>query len=307
MNCKEIAELFKRKPYYLRMGNVNIARRLNTLPEEVIKARKIYRASPEQSPRYPKILILDIETAPLRAFVFNMWNQNITIDKIISDWYCLCWSAKWLFEENIYSDRLSPEEARSENDCRILLNLKGLLDEADIVVSHNGDKFDLPRINTRFLLNNIPTPTPYQSVDTYKVVRNQFSFASNKLDFLATKFGFPNKIETTFELWSRCVDGEEEALIAMERYNKYDVELLENVYLRLRPYIKNHPNVALYMEATERVCPNCGSKHISLEGSYYTNTNKYELYRCECGTLSRARLAVTPKKIKENLLINNIR
>lgn len=305
MNCKEIVELFKLKPYYLRMSNKNIAKRLHTIPELILQARKLYRAS--STKKFPKILILDIETAPLKAFIFNLWNQNITIDKITNDWFCLCWSAKWLFDSHTYSYKLTSTEVKQENDKRILTILRTYLNEADIVVTHNGEKFDLPRINTRFLLLNIPLPTPYQSIDTYKVVKNQFAFSSNKLDFLATKFNLPNKIETTFDLWAKCVEGDRDALIQMEEYNRYDVELLENVYLRLRPYIKNHPNLGLYLELTSLVCPNCGSTNLHLESTYYTNTNKYNLFRCECGALARSRQTILEKEVRNNLLNSNVR
>lgn len=309
MSWKEILSLFQEKPYYLRMGNENIASRLHTTVDKVVSARKIYRAMEKKkaSSRMPKILILDIETAPLKAFIFNLWKQNITIDKIISDWFCICWSAKWLMKPEIMWDCVNPNEAINEDDSRILGHLRELLNEADIVVTHNGDRFDLPKINTRLLLNGFTAPTPYQSIDTCRIVKNQFSFASNKLDFLATKFNLPNKLETNFELWVKCVEGDEYALKEMVKYNQYDVELLENVYLRLRPWIKNHPNLGLYMEAMEKVCPNCGSTHLTLESHYYTNTNKYEVYRCKCGALSRVRTPITTKETRDNLLNNNLR
>src|SRR6266699_2886337 len=120
---------------------------------------------------YAKILILDIETAPIRAKVWGIWNQNIYIDQIGDDWFVLTWAAKWLFEKKVYSGRLTSKEAIKQNDKRILKGIWQLLEEADIVVAHNGDKFDLPKLNTRFIIHKLNPPLPYQSIDTLKVIK----------------------------------------------------------------------------------------------------------------------------------------
>lgn len=314
MTTEEIIKAFQEKPYLRKMNSVVVSNKLHCNVADIRLARKQLISSKKKkksilqvADRLPKILVLDIETAPLRSYVFNLWKQNISIDKIISDWFCLCWSAKWLLQETIFSDSLTPQEVLRENDCRIMNSLRELLNEADIVVTHNGLRFDIIRINTRLLINGLKPTTPYTNIDTFQIVKNQFAFASNKLDWLATTFKYPNKIDTDFELWSRCMLGEELALKEMERYNRYDVELLENVYLKLRPWIKNHPNIGLYLEAEEKVCPNCGSSHLTPAGQYYTSVSKYNLYRCECGALSRLRNTETPKEVRKRILTNNLR
>ena len=260
--------------------------------------------------KLPKILIFDIETSPLEAFVFqkSVWKANIGSDKIISEWFCLTWSAKWLYSDKIMSDRLMPKEVLKENDSRIINSLWGLFDEADIVVAHNGDGFDVPNMNTRFLINGLTPTSSYQSIDTLKIARKQFGFTHNGLDALAKIFDIDGKIETNFDLWHRCKKGNNDALKEMERYNRQDVNLLELVYLKLRPWIKTHPNIGLFIESDSKKCGNCGADVTEIKGKYYyTSVGKFPTYRCtnkDCGAICRGRKSVYDKEKRNNLIVS---
>jgi hypothetical protein len=254
--------------------------------------------------RLPKVLVFDIETSPLKAFVFqkSVWKANISDDQVISEWFGLCWSAKWLFNDEILSDRLTGKEAVNEDDKRITKSLWKLLDECDIAIAHNGDSFDIPNMNTRFILNNLMPTSPYQTIDTKLVAKKQFGFTHNSLDALAKLFNLGEKKQTDFDLWRKCTDGDEEALIYMQDYNKEDVRLLEEVYLKLRPWIKGHPNLGLFVESDGPVCPNCGSEDIKWTGKFYfTQTGKYETYRCSCGAFGRSRTNSYNGEIRKSL------
>jgi DNA polymerase III epsilon subunit-like protein len=243
----------------------------------------------------PKILLLDIETLPLLALVFQkqVWKAKISHDKTLSDWYMVTWAAKWLNSKEIMSDRLTSEEISNEDDSRIVKGLWELLDEADCVIAHNALGFDIPNINTRSIKYNLFPPSPFKIIDTLRVVQSQFGFTHNSLDALAGFFGLEGKTPTTFELWKDCMFGKEEALASMEVYNIQDVIVLEEVYLKLRPYIKSHSNLDLHYDDATPHCPTCGSTKLSLvpDKSFYTQAVKYQLYRCECGALSRAKQA----------------
>jgi hypothetical protein len=254
--------------------------------------------------RLPKVLVFDIETSPLRAFVFqkSVWKANITDDQIISEWFGLCWSAKWLFDDTIISDRLTGKEAIAEDDKRITKSLWKLLDECDIAIAHNGDSFDIPNMNTRFIINGLLPPSPYQTIDTKTVAKKQFGFTHNSLDALSKLFGLGEKKKTDFDLWVSCVDGDDKSLAYMEEYNKEDVRLLEDVYLKLRPWIKGHPNLGLYVESDGVVCPNCGSEDVQWTGKFYfTQTGKYETFQCNCGAFGRSRTNSFDKELRKSL------
>lgn len=256
--------------------------------------------------RLPKVLLFDIETSPLQAFIFqkSVWKANVGSDQVISEWFMLCYSAKWLFDDKVISERLTGKEARDENDGRIVKGLWKLLDEADIVIAHNGDSFDVPNMNTRFIVHGLPPTSPYQTIDTMLVARKQFGFTHNSLNGLAKIFGFAPKLETDFDLWKRCVAGDDEALAYMQKYNMGDVEILEEVYMKLRPWIRSHPNLGLYVETDGAICPNCGSEDIEwTDKFYYTQAGKYATFRCKCGSFGRSRFTALSKSARKSLVV----
>jgi hypothetical protein len=233
--------------------------------------------------------------------VWGLWQQNVSLDQIISNWFMLTWSAKWLYSPEVMSDAITPEEVLEENDKRIVWSLLRLLDEADVVIAHNGIGFDVPKVNARAVTWGFMPPSPYQQIDTLLIARKQFGFSSNKLEALARMFKIPGKIETNFQLWSDCKKGDQVALAKMEQYNRQDVIVLEEVYLRLRPWVKGHINLGLYGLSDKMICPNCGSTHLEEDGGfYYTGMGRYKTYRCQCGAVSRARTTdVTPEERKK--------
>jgi uncharacterized Zn-finger protein len=257
---------------------------------------------------FPKVLLFDIETSPLSAFVFqkSIWKTNVSADQVISEWFMLTWSAKWLFDDEIISEKLTGKEALAEDDSRLVGNLWKLLDEADIVIAHNGDGFDIPNMNTRFIVLGFPPPSPYQTIDTMLVARKQFGFTHNSLNALAKIFGFEAKKDTDFELWKSCVNGDEAALKYMQTYNIGDTVLLEKIYLKLRPWIRNHPNIGLYVDSEEAVCPNCGSSDLIWEDNkfHYTQVSKFPLFSCKCGAYGRSRKSSVSKEVREGLVVS---
>lgn len=302
MNTNELVDYFCTHKGAINRSALELSLRTHSSIQDVQNAKTTFRNNDykEQCTKLPKILIFDIETAPVRAFIWKLWKENISIDQIIDDWFVICWSAKWLYSNEIVGECLTPEEIIIEDDSRIVQKLWELFDQADIVVAHNGREFDVPKMNTRFLYYGLTPPSPYKIVDTLQVAKKQFRFTSNKLNALADFFGLPNKLDTDFKLWKNCIDGNQEALDYMFEYNKYDVELLENVYIRLLPWIPNHPNIANYINSSCPICCNCGSHNLEeLEGKYYkTQVGTYKVYKCaKCGAISRGRenIGVRPK------------
>jgi len=267
-----------------------------------------YRPFKEVINTEAKILVLDIETAPIKAYVWGIWQQNVGIDMIQADWFCFTWAAKWLFEDKVYSARLTGKEALKQDDSRIIKSIWALMNEADIVIAHNGEKFDIPKLNSRFIQHRLNPPLPYQSIDTLKHIRRQFGFTSNKLDYVNKLLNLERKQDTGgFKLWEGCYNGNEESLKKMLAYNITDVKILEETYLRIRSWIKPHPNCGLFLldEGQER-CPTCGSNELKDEGKeYVTTANKFVLLRCDnCGATGRKRLSSINIKQKRHLLLS---
>jgi DNA-directed RNA polymerase subunit RPC12/RpoP len=256
-----------------------------------------------------KILIFDIETAPHRAYVWKFWKENVGQNQVISDWFCLTWSAKWLFEDDVISAKLTPSEVKNEDDERIVRRLWSLLDESHIVVAHNAINFDIKKINTRFIQYNLPPPSPYEVIDTLAHAKKRFGFSSNRLNYINAVLGLEVKQDTGgFELWAKCMEGSQEALNNMESYNIQDVRILEDLYLKMRPWIQPHPNIGLHIEDNVVACPSCGHDHLEPCGTYNTYVNIYEALRCKsCGAVSRSRKPITNKVKSKNLAVSTPR
>jgi DNA-directed RNA polymerase subunit RPC12/RpoP len=253
-----------------------------------------------------KVLLLDIETAPLRGFFWGLWKQNIGYKQLENEWYMLTWAAKWLDSDEYLYDSVHLHGDHTD-DRAILESLHGVLDDADIVVAHNGNRFDIPKINARLIQAGLEPPSPYKKIDTFQVAKRQFAFTSNRLDSIAEFLGIGGKVSTGgFELWVRCLEGDKEAFEKMVEYNIQDVHLLEEVYKRMLPWIPNHPNVANLADEGA-ACPKCGSKHLQRRGYSYTQVGKYQRYQCmSCGGWSRTRTAERESEENKSVLTNAV-
>ena len=252
----------------------------------------------------PKILIYDVETSPMEVLVWGLYKQRIPIDNIVKEWAILSWAAKWLNDPHIMSAVVTPNQARDRKDKDVVIQLWSLFEEADIVVAHNALKFDNRKANARWKINGLMPPSPYQTIDTLKVAQKSFAFSSHKLDYLTGLLVGNQKIKTEYGLWKRCINGDQESLDEMVRYNRQDVAILEDLYFELRPWIKSHPNMGLYMDGIGNVCANCGS--LKLDWSikpYYTPAGRFKAYRCECGAIGRSRYSDLSPEERQKLLV----
>lgn len=296
------------KNYNKRAGSNKYRPRITERERALLENFRELKASSldVQDSKQLKILIFDIETSPMLAYVWGRFKQFVSLDQTVSEWFIISWSAKWLNNPNVMCDVLTSEEASNEDDSRITRSMWYLFNEADIVLAHNGSRFDVPKLNSRFLLNGLMPPNPYRQIDTLQVARKEFGFSSNKLDALAGYLGIEHKSDTNFNLWKRCLAGEQEALDYMLAYNIKDVEILEKVYLKLRPWIKNHPNISLYLENEDETCPHCGSINVADTGTFsYTNVSKFSNVRClDCKGLARRRTSDYPKEIRKSIVVS---
>lgn len=237
-------------------------------------------------PRKSRVLIYDIETAPIIATIWGKYEQNMIWS--IQDWYMLCFAYKWLGEKTTHvvaQTDFKGYKPMSEDDSQVVKKLWELFDEADIVIAHNGNSFDQKKSQARMVINGMGPPSNYKQIDTKLVARRHFNFTSNKLDDLGTYLGLGNKINTGgHELWKSCMSGDKKAWAKMKKYNKQDVVLLENIYLKLRPWMSNHPNMAR-LENRPEACPKCLVEgQMNSRGTRTTNTAIYRRYRCmACG------------------------
>lgn len=234
----------------------------------------------------PKILYYDIETTPLISYTWDRYLDGPVIG-VKQDWQLLCISWKWEGEKVQVKGRI---DYKDKSDKTLTSLLWDLLNEADIVITHNGDSFDNKKAAAKFIEHGLIPPADYSSIDTCKAAKRFFKFSSNRLNELGVLLGLGKKVETGgFSLWLDCIAGIPKAWALMKKYNKQDVLLLEKVYKKLRPYITNHPNLA-HISGKPSACPTCQSTNLQSNGVRRTKTLSYTRYRCmDCGSSCRAR------------------
>ncbi len=237
----------------------------------------------------PKILMIDIETAPALGMFWSLFDRYIDPEWIMEPGYTLCWAAKWLGK-----DKMHFSSVRKHGMVGMLERAWLMLDEADAVVHYNGTKFDVPTLNREFVIHDFAVPAPFKEIDLINTVKKRFRFMSNKLDFVARQLGVATKAQHKGkEMWKGCMAGNKDDWDAMEGYNKQDVVVLEAVYRKLLPWIQGHPNFALFVNDNEPRCPHCGGTHLQRRGYYYTDTMRYARWKCMndtiCGKWSRSR------------------
>jgi len=254
----------------------------------------------------PKILVLDIETAPILGSVWALWDQNVGLNQIERDWFILSFAAKWLDEpasKIIYRDQRKSKNI--ENDKALLKEVWKLMDESDIILTQNGRRFDTRKLNARFVLNGMKPPSPYKQIDTLVIAKKHFALTSNKLEYMTNKLCVKyKKLKhakfSGFELWKECLNGNQEAWKEMELYNKNDILSLEELYHILAPW-DNSINFNLYNNSDSFTC-NCGSEDVTMRGYAYTAAGKFARFVCKkCGTWSRSGKNLFSKDKKESL------
>lgn len=250
-----------------------------------------------------KILFLDLETSPHTVFTWGLWNINVAINQVISTSRVMCFSAQWLGDKG--KPMFFSEWGNGHKN--MIRQLHKLLCEADAVCGYNINKFDIPVANKEFLIYDLGVPDPYHNIDLYQVVKKNFRFASNKLDHVCQELDLGKKVSHEgFTLWVKCMEGDTEAQQKMQEYNTMDVELLPVLYKRLLPYIKQHPNHALYTDTDRPICTNCGSEHVIKKGYEKLQVGIYPRYKCkECGTHMRSRFTVVDKERSKNILVSS--
>lgn len=233
-----------------------------------------------------KILFFDIETAPVRGWVWRAYEDNLL--KTDKDWYMLSFAYRWAHQDEVKVCALPDYHSfktDKENDHDLCKALWKLFDEADIIVAHNGDAFDVKKANARFIIHGMEPPSFYKTIDTLKIARRYFKFTSNKLNELGNYLNLGEKLpHTGMHLWFGCMNGDPDSWKLMKEYNVQDVRLLMKVYYRIASWHTSHPNLNLYTDTHEDGCPKCQSMKVVKRGFKFAATTKRQQFKCnDCG------------------------
>jgi DNA polymerase elongation subunit (family B) len=230
-----------------------------------------------------KILCLDIETRPSLGYIWQLWDQNISLSQLVEVGEVICFAAKWLDGKKIFFKSVYHHGKED-----MVQTAWDLMNEADAIIHYNGKSFDIKHLNREFLLAGLKPPSPHKDIDLLTTARSRFKFLSNKLDHVAEQLGLGGKIKHSgFDLWIGCMNNDKASWAAMKEYNIQDILLTEKLYYALLPWIKSHPHVPIH-NGTEEGCENCGSLNLQRRGYYYTPTSRYQRVVCkDCGTWGR--------------------
>lgn len=211
----------------------------------------------------PKVLVFDIEVS---QEIFKSWRtgrQYLRWQQVQASWYVISWAAKWLFSDESFTGCVTSKEAIARDDKRVVSGIWKMMDDADYVITQNGDRFDIRKLNWRFLKHGLPPNNRYTSIDILKKNRQVFGADSLALDSIAQELGYSGKHHTDIDLWNNCEAGDVKSLKAMTEYNRNDIFMTEDVYLHCRPWYKTHPHFALLvdmyqpLEEDDARCPRC--------------------------------------------------
>jgi hypothetical protein len=250
-----------------------------------------------------RILLYDIETSPIIAQMWSMWQNGFGLNQIQDDWFIMSFAAKWLGEDEVFYYDQS-ESKNIEDDRDLLLKLWELLNEADVVIGQNLKKFDTKKTNARFILNGLPKPSTYRQIDTLDIAKNQFGFTSNKLEYMTDKLCNKHKKLkhqkfAGHSLWQECLKRNPEAWDEMKKYNIEDVLSLEELYNLFSSWDNKLPNYDVYVDD---VLDMTEWEH---DGYHYTSLGKYKRYRNkQTGQQRRSRVNLLSQKKRDSLLVN---
>lgn len=240
----------------------------------------------------PKILVFDIETSPHLSWHFNTRNVNIRPDQIKQPTRMICWAAKWVGEKRVYFG----SEYHHDRPTMLLM-LWSLIDEADVTVTYNGDNFDIPHVRREFHQAGLPDPSPFISVDMYKVIKKREKWASHQMGYITRELGLQEKLSHNgFEMWREAMgdfgeDRQRKAWNLMRRYNRQDLKPTEDLFNEYLPVIPNLPAAGLWTppgpaDPELPPCPNplCVQPHVTRQGFRRTKTRRYPQFQCQgCG------------------------
>ena len=224
-------------------------------------------------------LYYDIETSANIGFFWSSgFKLNIGPQNIIKERAIICICYKWEDEKETHSLNWDSKQS----DKKLLVEFIKIANEADELVGHNGDKFDLAWIRTRCLFHGIDMFPNYTTIDTLKVARSKFKFNSNKLNYIAQFLGIGSKIKTDFDLWKDiALKNDKVAMAKMIKYCKMDVVLLEKVYKALSNHIAAKTHYGVIFGGDRGSCPECGSTELVRRGTKVSATGvKKVQYQC---------------------------
>lgn len=253
-----------------------------------------------QTIKKPRIVTVDLEVSPALGYFYPpTWETGILKVEERQRLMSFAWQvvgdkkikALCLYDMDTYN-------VDKHSDKLLTIELHKVMSEADIILTQNGDNFDIKMANYFFLLNELEPIAPTKSIDTKKIAKRYFKFLNNTLDNLGEEMGVGGKTKTTYkDLWvDAYLNGDKKAWKLMNIYCKNDVRVTTEIYLKMRGFMHSHPSLSRISGEWDS-CPRCGSYSFRVKSYRTTNTSKYHQYQCnDCYGYFTDRKAITEKQ-----------
>lgn len=226
----------------------------------------------------PKILIFDEETSHNLGFFFGVREVDIHPENILIHWYIFCISYRWYGQKKINNISITDFplfKKEKHSDIELLKAFSKILNEADYLVGHNIDRFDVRKFNARLVMNGLPPTKHTKTLDTLKMARRYFGFNHNSLGAVAVALGYKGKIQNEKGLWLKCFHGCTKSFKKMIRYCNNDIDINTFVFEKLMPFVKS----AMISKKSVAQCQNeiCRSYDVQWRGS----RNGFKIFQCK--------------------------
>lgn len=232
----------------------------------------------------PKILFWDVESTPLKAYVWRPGQQFVSYKQLVAGSHmytiiCICyaWNDGKPVKKLVF-------DYKTQDCSKIIKEFDDLLREADVSIGKNSDRFDMKMLATqRMLTQEYGAPEfAVNTDDLEKQIRRYFALPSYGLDYLSSLLGIGGKDKMEFQDWIDIVEKTKNGRTALKKMVTYcikDVGDTRTLWNALSKHFRPKFNYATYKG--DHVCTNCGSKNIKRNGTRMAGKTRKQQWFCK--------------------------
>ena len=212
------------------------------------------------------VLVYDIETSRNVAEVWNTGKTYIGHAALRGETKIITVAWKWLGSDVVEYLKWDRKKNSHEGGCdkRLVEAFAKIYNRADAVLGWNNNNFDNKIVKARCMKFDFDINIYQKSIDVMKLCKAEFRVPSAAMAYYARYLGMEGKLQHTgLPMWQDIQWGKKrdskQAMKLMVKYNLQDVTLTEEIYLRVRKYLKPVFHVGMLTKGDKLSCPTCGS------------------------------------------------
>ena len=216
----------------------------------------------------PRILVYDLETSLVQAHVFWTGKQYIHSSQLMGEPKIITVAYKWLGEDKVHT--ITWDEENGEfSDRRLVEEFLVVYNTADMVIGINNRNFDDRWVNARALKHGLYINPYLKSFDIQRKAKSMFRLPGYSMKYLAEYLGVTLKQDHEgIKMWKKVQFGDasekKEYLEKMLDYNVGDIITTEDLYYKMRRYMKGESHFGVLQGSAKWTCPECGGTNVEL-------------------------------------------